>query len=432
METIKEASTGDLLGHGDHHADLNLGNDVEFEHKLNHPDLPSWITIKKQTYRQRVHPIKDAIERAKTRMSNEKELRCKEFYNTRRDTCPVSFTENSNKEKLVLEHVKKYSEQFSIAYKSDRKLFLHPQNECGVEKFISTTIRPTKLGYLEFYDYIKCSEYMSNFIMYEPLENPLEFPTYLPSPTSVIEWQKGDCFDMSVLLCSLLIGVGYDAYCVVGTAPYEITLKNEGLMENPYLDIGLKDLEYKEKEIIEEPNKTYALDPRESDQSLYDQKVAKERAAKEARDFKLENDILDDDEPDRLPPDEYDGKRIHCWVMIKRDKGTRMDSENVFIEASTGRIWEIAKHNYPYHKIDHIFNHRNFWINLNPEADIRNLKFEYMDNGEKNEWEYVMIDTVKFPTLEANEEEEDDVKKVVPTNPKAINNVAKTSPRKRS
>ena len=40
------------------------------------------------------------------------------------------------------------------------------------------------------------------------------------------KWQKGDAFDMSILLTSLLIGVGYDAYCIFGIAPKEITTKN--------------------------------------------------------------------------------------------------------------------------------------------------------------------------------------------------------------
>jgi hypothetical protein len=36
---------------------------------------------------------------------------------------------------------------------------------------------------------------------------------------------------MSILLTSLLIGVGYDAYCVYGKAPKVITTKNEAQME---------------------------------------------------------------------------------------------------------------------------------------------------------------------------------------------------------
>lgn len=60
---------------------------------------------------------------------------------------------------------------------------------------------------------------MADFLAYEPLEDPLHPPEHLPSPMSVLGWQAGDAFDMSVALCSLLIGVGYNAYVVVGYAP---------------------------------------------------------------------------------------------------------------------------------------------------------------------------------------------------------------------
>jgi len=36
------------------------------------------------------------------------------------------------------------------------------------------------------------------------------------------------------VLASLLIGVGYDAYVVIGTAPKRITTKDESLMDCPF------------------------------------------------------------------------------------------------------------------------------------------------------------------------------------------------------
>jgi len=50
----------------------------------------------------------------------------------------------------------------------------------------------------------------------------------------VLDWQAGDSFDFSIVLCSLLIGVGYDAFVVIGTAPKRITTKDESLMECPF------------------------------------------------------------------------------------------------------------------------------------------------------------------------------------------------------
>jgi hypothetical protein len=64
--------------------------------------------------------------------------------------------------------------------------------------------------------------------------------------------------------------------------------------------------------------------------------------------MRRENDILDDDEPDRLSPDPFLGLRKHCWVMIK--KGARGLNENLFIEPSTGRCWNIQEKKYPFLK----------------------------------------------------------------------------------
>lgn len=36
---------------------------------------------------------------------------------------------------------------------------------------------------------------------------------------------------MSIVAVSLLVGVGFDAYVVIGKAPKEITIRNEALME---------------------------------------------------------------------------------------------------------------------------------------------------------------------------------------------------------
>ena len=42
-----------------------------------------------------------------------------------------------------------------------------------------------------------------------------------------MEWQAGDCFDLAIVLCSLLLGVGYDAYVCVGYAPKFITTNDQ-------------------------------------------------------------------------------------------------------------------------------------------------------------------------------------------------------------
>ena len=57
----------------------------------------------------------------------------------------------------------------------------------------------------------------------------------LYSPTTVLKKQIGNCFDYCILLCSLLIGNGYDAYCVSGYATRELTNMDETREECPFL-----------------------------------------------------------------------------------------------------------------------------------------------------------------------------------------------------
>jgi len=43
-------------------------------------------------------------------------------------------------------------------------------------------------------------------------------PTKLSSPATVLRQQRGNCFEMSTVLVSLLLAAGYDAYVVSGYA----------------------------------------------------------------------------------------------------------------------------------------------------------------------------------------------------------------------
>ena len=98
------------------------------------------------------------------------------------------FFENTSKEELVLEHVLEYKRQFKIIYDPLRKLKLCPKNECGIRKFICTTIRPTKLPFVELYDWDKCAKFVADYLEYEELEDPLKFSSVCPAPSNVLAW----------------------------------------------------------------------------------------------------------------------------------------------------------------------------------------------------------------------------------------------------
>jgi hypothetical protein len=72
----------------------------------------------------------------------------------------------------MLEHVLEYERQFKIIYDPLRELLLAPMNEKDLKKFICTTIRPTKLPYVELYNWERCAKFVADFLEYEELEYP--------------------------------------------------------------------------------------------------------------------------------------------------------------------------------------------------------------------------------------------------------------------
>ena len=143
---------------------------------------------------------------------------------------------NTRLEDDMLKYVDEFRAKFAEFYPDRRPLLLDPLNECGVRKFVCTTVRPSKLEHTSLYDLRPCCEFVANYLEYEQLESPLLFPSALPSPYTVMEWQAGDCFDLSVALCSLLVGVGYDAYVCVGYAPKRVTTNDQTEQECPVLE----------------------------------------------------------------------------------------------------------------------------------------------------------------------------------------------------
>ncbi len=127
------------------------------------------------------------------------------------------------------------------------------------------------------------------------------------------------------------------------------------------------------------------------------------REEEEKREAEIRAVTIDDDAPDLEKYDELEAKkkRIHCWVMIR--KGERQISETFFVEPTTGRRYEID--DSPYQKVEAVFNHKNFWINLNEELPVKDLNLEFEDDLG---WEYVMLTDQDKAEAEEEEEEDDD------------------------
>ncbi len=88
---------------------------------------------------------------------------------------PQSYNSNTRKEELVLEYVDNFKKQFQYIYPDRRPLFLTPINECAVEKFVCTTIRPTTLQFSEIYDWEKCARFVSEYLQFQPLKSSTDY-----------------------------------------------------------------------------------------------------------------------------------------------------------------------------------------------------------------------------------------------------------------
>ncbi len=273
-----------------------------------------------------------------------------------------------------------YRKEFSLVIDPKRELFLYPKNECEKYKFICNTIRPTKVPFPELYDYKKCAKFISQFIEYEELQPPNDFPKFIPSPNNIIDWQIGDCFDMSIVLCSLLIAAGYNAFVVYGLAPRFITTKDETNLDCPDFpdDVKINELNFND---FEDNNNAGIIPDKVPIESKFDKDEEEEGENKKIL-IANKNNVIDDDKPELERYDVWYGKRIHAWVLIKKNK--RVDQDK-YIEPSTGRNYSVK--DPPYNTVDSIFNNFNFWINKAPTKPAREVDL----NLNSDTWEYVML-----------------------------------------
>jgi hypothetical protein len=108
--------------------------------------------------------------------------------------------------------------------------------------------------------------------------------------------------------------------------------------------------------------------------SEFDDEMRRNREAEE-EEARIKAVTIDDDQPDYEKEDEYGQSRLHCWVLLQ--KGNREISETFFIEPTTGRKYSIQ--DAPYYSVESIFNHKNFWINLDPSRSLDEINFDFQD-----------------------------------------------------
>eukprot|EP00079_Xenopus_tropicalis_P024210 XP_012816760.1 PREDICTED: dynein regulatory complex subunit 7 isoform X1 [Xenopus tropicalis] len=312
-----------------------------------------------------------------------------------------SYTTNSEKEEMLLGLADNFWHQYTHLYPDRKPLFMCPQNECGVEKFVCTTLHPTLLPYSDLYDWDQSAKFVSEYLTMEPLNPPLELPRSLFSSTSVLQKQSGNCFDFSVLLCSLLLGAGYDAYCVSGYATREMCLMDEKRNICPLLN----KVEESSWEIPQKPLKKYTVKPPRQLISKFavQQEAKKQAKMEEALRNEQEEEARLKEDAEKPGPDNLHGLRVHCWVLVL--SGKREVPENFFIDALTGKSYATISE--PFLGVESVWNHEDYWVNM---QDCRNgCKDMKFDLGDPVCWEYLLQGGSKPLLLIPDEEDEEEL-----------------------
>ncbi|XP_067217368.1 dynein regulatory complex subunit 7-like [Linepithema humile] len=74
----------------------------------------------------------------------------------------------SNKERLLLWYAENFRRQFHVKYASRRPLLMACENECDIQKFVSTSIRRSTLPYPQLHKWHGCAKFISDYIDYQP------------------------------------------------------------------------------------------------------------------------------------------------------------------------------------------------------------------------------------------------------------------------
>lgn len=89
-----------------------------------------------------------------------------------RSDFPLSYRTLSSKERLLLLFAENFRQQYSMKFRHRKPLVLAVCNECGVQKFVSTSIRASYFLFPELIrSWQQCAAFVADFIHYEPLQD---------------------------------------------------------------------------------------------------------------------------------------------------------------------------------------------------------------------------------------------------------------------
>ncbi|EDW83971.2 uncharacterized protein Dwil_GK13397 [Drosophila willistoni] len=315
---------------------------------------------------------------------------------------PPSYYTLSSKERLLLLYAENFRKQFVFSHPKRRPMVLALPNECKVQKFVCTTIRPTAFVYPQLISSLEeISKFVADFIQYEPLDDQINLPTRLISPDTLLRKRKGNSYEMATLLASMLIGAGHPALVVSGVAREETVINDQ--LDIPY-PFPIEEFEAEEKKPVEEKSgHKYKLRPLPDLESHLEEEMAEVHRKKAEEQNLIEENIVRKQMEDLelLAVDRYHYRRSHAWVVIinnapwsikPRITYTDVNGDVVeappsaiFIEPSTGFICETSCKQYIL--VDSVWNQYNYYVNKQTYQRVGDLRWDLRDT---TDWEHML------------------------------------------
>ncbi|KAH8294045.1 hypothetical protein KR054_007712 [Drosophila jambulina] len=315
---------------------------------------------------------------------------------------PPSYYTLSPKERLLLLYAENFRKQLVLSYPKKRAMVLALPNECRVQKFVCTTIRPTPFIYPELISSVeKIAKFVADFIEYEPLEDQINLPTRLISPDTLLRRRKGNSYEMATLLVSMLIGAGHPAMVVSGVAREETVINDQIAIPYPYPIVEVEAEEVVQP--VEKPGQKYKLRGLPDLQSHLEEDIAEVHRLKEAEEKRIQDEIIRRkmEDLELLAVDRHHYRRSHAWVVIINNapwsikpKTTYVDVNGdvveappsaTFIEPSTGFICESGCKQYIL--VDSVWNQHNYYVNKQKYQRVADLRWDLRETAD---WEHML------------------------------------------
>ncbi|XP_066967871.1 dynein regulatory complex subunit 7 isoform X1 [Macrobrachium rosenbergii] len=203
-------------------------------------------------------------------------------------------------------------------------------------------------------------------------------PSQLRQPAIVMETQTGEGAECAIVLASVLLGAGYQAFVVQGHALDSLVSADTSTKACPYLDT-----EEKEKTALEDtsPSK-YTVRPPPDMRSRYNlimEERARRRKAFEEEEMAKMKKKKKKDQDEAEPDTSVDlSSSLHFWVLVLPHD--REIDNPTFVEPTTGEVIPlIPSVNHSYTCIHAVFNQKNYWACRHYEKPVTDDMFNLND-----------------------------------------------------